>query len=218
MDLTNTIIPKSDQLNSDDLIAGPRTYTITDVREGSSEQPINILLAESPGKPFRPSKTVLRILVTAWGKESSVYIGRRMTLYRDPEVKWAGSEVGGIRVSHLSHIDKPMKMALTETRGKKKSLTVQPLPDQPTAAPANPNAISRDQVTALGEAMTNGLELADRDAKLAWLTQQLDRPITSPTELTKGEGDRLIELIKSWTEPPERTADDQRETAPTGER
>jgi hypothetical protein len=134
MDLTNTIVPKSDQLNSDELITGPRTFTITDVREGSSEQPINIMLAESPGKPFRPSKTALRVLVTAWGKESSVYIGRRLTLYRDADVKWAGQAVGGIRVSHLSHIDKPMKMALTETRGKKVNVTVQPLPDAPKPA------------------------------------------------------------------------------------
>lgn len=202
MDLTSTIIPKSDQLNSDDLIAGPRTFTITDVREGNSEQPVNIFLTESPGKPFRPSKTVLRVLVTAWGKESSVYVGRRLTLYRDPDVKWAGSEVGGIRVSHLSHIDKPMKMALTETRGKKQSVIVQPLPDAPAAAPVNPNAITRDQVTALGEAMTDGLELTERDDKLKWLTEQLDRPITSPTELTKDEGERLLQLIRTWTEPP----------------
>src|SRR5690349_24228607 len=116
MDLTNTIIPKSDQLNSDDLIAGPRTFTVTEVRVKSTpEQPVDIHLAESPGKPFRPSKTVLRILVTAWGKEGDEYVGRRMTLYRDETVKWAGQEVGGIRVSHLSHILRPMKLALTDT-------------------------------------------------------------------------------------------------------
>ena len=135
MDLTNTIIPKSDQLNADDLTTGPRTFTVTEVRVKSSpEQPVDIHLAESPGKPFRPSKTVLRVLVTAWGKEGDDYIGRRMTLYRDPEVKWAGQEVGGIRVSHLSHIPKPMKLALTETRGKKTTHVVQPLADAPPAA------------------------------------------------------------------------------------
>lgn len=135
VDLTNAIVPKSDQINSDDLITGPRVFTVADVREGSSEQPVNIHLAESPGKPFRPSKTVLRILVTAWGKESSAYIGRRMELYRDPKVKWGGQEVGGIRVSALSHIDKPMKLALTETRGKKETHHIKPLKDAPPSAP-----------------------------------------------------------------------------------
>jgi hypothetical protein len=135
-DLTSTIVPKSDQLNSDDLIAGPRTFTVTEVRVKSTpEQPVDIHLAESPGKPFRPSKTVLRILVTAWGKEGDEYVGRRMTLYRDPEVKWAGQEVGGIRVSALSHITKQLKLALTETRGKKVPHIVKPLVDA-VAAPA----------------------------------------------------------------------------------
>jgi hypothetical protein len=129
-DLTSTIVPKSDQLNSDDLIAGPRTFTVTEVRVKSTpEQPVDIHLAESPGKPFRPSKTVLRILVTAWGKEGDEYVGRRMTLYRDAEVKWAGQEVGGIRVSALSHITKQIKLALTETRGKKVTHIVKPLAD-----------------------------------------------------------------------------------------
>ena len=134
MDQTSTIIPKSDQINADDLIAGPRTFTVTEVRVKSTpEQPVDIHLAESPGKPFRPSKTVLRVLITAWGKEGDDYVGRRMTLWRDPEVKWAGQEVGGIRVSELSHITKPMKLALTETRGKKVTHVVKPLVDEAPA-------------------------------------------------------------------------------------
>src|SRR3990167_5307316 len=42
-DMASTIIPKSDQLNSDDLITGPITITITgvDIRSGQ-EQPISI--------------------------------------------------------------------------------------------------------------------------------------------------------------------------------
>jgi len=36
-------------------------------------------------------------------------------------------EVGGIRISHMSHIDKPVTIALTATRGNKKPTTVQPL-------------------------------------------------------------------------------------------
>ncbi len=35
--------------------------------------------------------------------------------------------VGGIRISHLSHIDKPITMALTATKGSKKLFTVHPL-------------------------------------------------------------------------------------------
>ena len=134
MDLSSTIVPKSDQLNSEDLLTAPVTVTIEDVRAGNAEQPVAIHLAEFPGRPFKPSKTVRRILVAAWGKDSSAYIGRRMTLFRDPTVKWAGEAIGGIRVSHLSHIDKPLSIALTVTRGQRAAHTVQPLVE---TVPAN---------------------------------------------------------------------------------
>ncbi|NKZ93745.1 hypothetical protein GS966_28905 [Rhodococcus hoagii] len=89
---------------------------IESVTKGSAEQPVNIHLVEFPGRPFRPSKTVRRILVSAWGPDASTYVGRRMSLYRDASVRFGGQEVGGIRVSHLSHIDKRLTLALTVTR------------------------------------------------------------------------------------------------------
>src|SRR5690349_21249534 len=144
MDLTDTIIPKSDQLNAEDLLSGPRTFTITDVRAGGEDQPVNIHLAESPGRPFRPSKTVRRILVAAWGKDGDAYVGRRLVLYRDPAVKWAGQEVGGIRVSHMSHIDKPMKLALTVTKGKREPYVVKPLADEPAKPAQQPPKATAD--------------------------------------------------------------------------
>jgi hypothetical protein len=42
-------------------------------------------------------------------------------------VKWAGLEVGGIRISHLSHIDGKMQMQLTATKGQRKPHVVMPL-------------------------------------------------------------------------------------------
>jgi hypothetical protein len=136
MDLTAAIAPKSDQLNAEDLLAGPRTFTIAEVREGSAEQPVNVHLVESPGKPFRPSKTVLRIFVTAWGKDSSTFAGQRITLYRDPTVRFGGQDVGGIRVSHMSGITKPLKLALAVSKGKRSQYVVDPLPDAPAPAQA----------------------------------------------------------------------------------
>ncbi|HKY58343.1 MAG TPA: hypothetical protein VJL80_09920 [Aeromicrobium sp.] len=127
MDLTDSIAPKSDQLNAEDLLSGPRTFTIAEVREGSAEQPVNVHLVEFPGRPFRPSKTVRRIMVAAWGKDSSAYVGRRMTLFRDPAVRFGGQDVGGIRVSHMSHIEKRLTIALTVTRGKRAPYVVEPL-------------------------------------------------------------------------------------------
>jgi hypothetical protein len=127
-DMRDVIIPKSDQLNSDDLIAGPMTVKIAGVTiRGGQEQPISIAFEGDNGKPFKPCKSMCRVLVQAWGPDSAKYAGRSVTLYRDPTVKWGGMEVGGIRISHMSDIEKPLTMALTATRGNKKPFTVRPL-------------------------------------------------------------------------------------------
>ncbi len=128
-DLSTTIAPKSDQLNADDLIAGPMTITITKVAANPStaEQPIAIYFDGDNGKPYFACKSMRRVLVQVWGRDGNTYPGRQLTLYRDPSVKFGGLEVGGIRISHMSHIDAPITMALTATRAQRKPFTVQPL-------------------------------------------------------------------------------------------
>lgn len=129
IDMTSTIEPKSDQLNSDSLLSGPMTIKIVKVSANpdSSEQPISIFYAEDMSRPFKPCKTIRRLLVALWGKDATRYVGRSLTLYRDPTVKFGGMEVGGIRCSHMSHIEKQVSVALTATRGSKKITTVKPL-------------------------------------------------------------------------------------------
>lgn len=148
MNISKAIIAKSDQLNSSDLIGGPQTVTIAEVREGNSDQPVQIHLVEWPGRPFKPSKTVLRILDYAWGEETDDWPpGARMTVFRDPTAKWAGEEVGGIRVSHLSHISEPFKLALRESQKKSVLYKIDPLPDTPDA-PAAPTEPTAEEVAA----------------------------------------------------------------------
>lgn len=131
MDIADTLAPKSDQMDYEDLIAGDRTLTISGISRGpSTEQPVNVSFAEFD-RPWRPSKGMRRVLVTAWGADASKYVGRKVTLFGDPKVRWAGQEVGGIRVRALSHIDKPLTVALTVTRGKRAPFTVQPLATVP---------------------------------------------------------------------------------------
>ena len=136
MDMTASIIPKSDQLNADDLISGPVTVTVDSVIAGNAEQPVDVHLVEFPGRAFRPSKSMRRVMVAAWGAETSAYTGRRMTLYRDPSIKFGKDEVGGIRISHMSDIDKTLKIALTVTRGKREPFVVAALADAPRAQAA----------------------------------------------------------------------------------
>lgn len=125
--LRSTIVPKSDQMNFEDLLTGPKTITITDVRPGSDEQPLVIHFEGDAGHPYKPNKTYRKVLIFAWGDDGRQWIGRSMTLFGDPTVKWAGVEVGGIGISHLSHIERPINISLTATRGKKVKHTIQVL-------------------------------------------------------------------------------------------
>ena len=126
-DMSAVIIPKSDQINADDLLAGPLTIKIESVKVSpGTEQPVSMFFDGST-KAYRPCKSMARVLVSAWGADSSKYIGRSLTLYCDPKVKWGGMEVGGIRISHMSDIDSSITMALTVTRANKKPFTVRPI-------------------------------------------------------------------------------------------
>jgi hypothetical protein len=127
MDITATLEAKSNQLNTDDLIGGPRTITITNVSAGSAEQPVAVSFEGDGVKVWYPCKSMRRVLVAAWGADASQYVGRRVTLFRDPSVTYGGIQVGGIRISHLSGIDSPLSIALTVTRAKRAPYKVQPL-------------------------------------------------------------------------------------------
>lgn len=168
-DLTPFIVPKSDQLNADDLIAGPMTIKITGVKAtGTAEQPISIYFEGDNGKPYKPCKSMRRVLVQIWGKDGNGYAGRSMTLYRDPQVQFGGMAVGGIRISHMTGIDSDVTMALTATRASKKPFTVRPL--KAAASPAG-ETLSREQAeTALRTAASEGkqaLETAWRRKSIA---------------------------------------------------
>ncbi len=136
-DMAASIAPRSDQLNAEDLITGPVTVTIADVKRGSTEQPVDIVTEEfGPGRPYKPSKTMRRIIVAAWGTNTSTYVGRRITIYRDPDIRFGPDRVGGIRISHLSHLNKRLEIALTVTRGKRATFAVEPLSNEaPEIAP-----------------------------------------------------------------------------------
>lgn len=132
-DLRSTIVAKSDQLNADDLIGGSITITVTRVSLLAGEQPIAINYANDNGKPYKPCKSMRRVLVGAWGSDGMKYIGRSMTLYRDPDVMWGGEKVGGLRISHLSDIDSEITLTLLVSKKSKKPFTVRPLVAAPAA-------------------------------------------------------------------------------------
>lgn len=127
VDLTDAIKPKSDQLNSDDLISGPITIKITKVSKGDDKQKIKINFDGDNGKPYKPCKSMCRLMVKMWGKDGLSYEGKTMTLYCDQTVMFAGQAVGGIRISHMSDIGKDQSVLLTASKGSKKPHNVKNL-------------------------------------------------------------------------------------------
>lgn len=190
MDITTTTEPDSTQWNADDFIGSPRTFEITDVTAGSREQPINIHLAGSD-RVYRPGKSMRRVFAAAWGSETNVYAGRRVTLYCDPDITFGKDKPGGVRISHLSHIDKPLTVALTVTRGRRAPFIVKPLADAP-AALTDEQAM---KVRALIK--DHGL---DRAAAQQVCSQESGRPIASVRDLTPTEADLVIAALSKGDE------------------
>ena len=156
IDMRSTILAKSDQLNADDLIGGDITIKITNVRiVGSSDQPCVINFEGDNGKPWKPCKSMRRVLIFLWGDDGANYIGKYLTLHRDPTVKWANAEVGGVRITHASGITEDQILPLTVTRGNKKAFTVKPLrTEQSKNLPIMPDSEYQDWTDKMDSAKT----------------------------------------------------------------
>ena len=151
-DFAKTLEAKSDQVNNTDLVGSPLTIKITGVKVNTKEdQPVSISF-EGSQKVYRPCKGMRRLTSAFWGVDPGSWVGRSMTLYRDPDVRFGSDVMGGIRISHMSHIDREKKMVIPVSRGKVKEYTVKPLT---TAAPAS----EPDNALQLAEtAARNGTE------------------------------------------------------------
>lgn len=196
MDVTQAIAPRSDQLNAEDFLPaderGARTFTISDVRAGTTEQPIRVHLLEGPeGRPWSPAKTMSKLMRIAWGKESDNWIGKRVTLYCDPDIMFGPMKMGGIRISHMSGIGRtPMTANLATTRGKRAPWTVHPLPDDAPPPAKVPTPMDR-LVWAFNAAKI------PRDDRLDYCRNVVLRDgINEPKDLTEAEIGTVVESLQ----------------------
>ncbi|WP_104087078.1 hypothetical protein [Arthrobacter sp. GMC3] len=178
MDISETLAPKSDQQNFDDYLTGSRTVTITAVHVVQGEQPVVVELAEYPGRPFKPNKSMRRVLAKAWGPDSDVWVGRGLTLFGNPSVSYGGKAVGGIEIAAMSHIEKPLSLPLTVRRGQKSAFTVQPL-----AAPVQRNWLAEaDKLTGNVDELRALYADAQRNGADQQLLGYIQAAATTPTE------------------------------------
>lgn len=200
MDMSEHVAPKSDQLDAEDLRSGTRDVTVAAVRQGpSAEQPINFHLEEID-RPWRPTKTVRRLIMAVWGTDTDTYIGRRLRIFRDPDVTFGGMAVGGIRVSHMSHLpngaDKFVAIVMTG-RARSSEFIIGSLPDAASqgGATSGPEPLT-DHTRKHVFALLGELGVDDVEEQKARMSKVLRRKITSRTELTEPDGQRLITAMK----------------------
>lgn len=153
-DISETLAPKSQQLDNIELADGPRTFTVDRVVvKPGAEQPLDVYFVEFP-RPWRPGVNQRRALGFCWTNDSSTWAGRRVRLFRDPDVKFGNDKPGGTRISHLSHITKTMHAPVLLSQGRMGTYTVEPLVEDAAPAHPTPAELAEQLVAALADATT----------------------------------------------------------------
>lgn len=172
-DLRSTIVPKSDQLNADQLVGGPMTITVSRVSAASGDQPVTINYEGDGGRPFKPCLTMRKVLVLAWGHDGTKWPGKSIRVYNDPAVRFGKDEVGGVRISHLSHIPADINVRLAATKGKKALYEIKKLADGDTEFIAAIKAA--ESIDALKEAFAKSYRATKDEERRAAFKAEYDR-------------------------------------------
>jgi len=190
MNMLDTIVAKSDQINAADLIGAPMTVKIAGVKFGGDDgQPVSLSL-EGMTKVWRPCKGMRRVLVYFWGPDASVYVGRSVTLFHAAHVKWAGKPEGGIRISHMSHIEEKQMISVRESKAVTRVYEIEPLRVEHRATSSDSGrtkaeAYVAEQIAAINAALENEALAAIEDraskalAKLATEHPDLHEKMTA---------------------------------------
>ncbi|MDQ0102322.1 hypothetical protein J2T10_001968 [Paenarthrobacter nicotinovorans] len=193
--MTESLAPKSDQLDAVDLVGGPRTFRIERVTKNNAEQPFNFHLEGFP-RVWRPGLSMRRVIVKAWGGKTSAYVGQSVTLYCDPSVEFGGSQVGGTRISHMSGIEKPLKVPLLIKRGKSAMFTVQPLKNVPAPAAEPQTEPWRAQWQAITNALTTAGYEGDGPAMLATAGQVIGTTWEHPNKISPEDAQKILAAVR----------------------
>lgn len=172
MKMSDFTFSKGTQINADDLLSKPMTITITEVvLTKDAQQPVALRFDGDKGKPFLPCLTMRKLIDAVWeGADFADYKGRKITIYRDPNVSFGKDEVGGVRISHMSGIDRTLTLMLLEKKVKRKKYTIFPLVEsakaeqpKPEPEPTPAPTVDRVQLKADMERVAD-----DKAAKAEW--------------------------------------------------
>lgn len=189
MDISAALVAKSDQLNASDLTGAPVVATITNVRPGDRNKPVIIDLAGMDGRPWKPSKGMLRVLSYRWGTETDAWIGRLVKLVNNPEVIYAGEKVGGVEVIAISHIDAPFTIPVRISQKKVKQHYVDVL-----AEPLTEPWVAQWQ--AISNALAQAGYQGDGPAMLAHAGQVIGAQWDHPQKISAEDAQKILATVR----------------------
>lgn len=189
MDISKALVAKSDQLNASDLTGSPIVATIKDVRRGDTAKPVIVDLDGMDGRPWKPSKGMLRVIAHAWGTESDQWVGRLVKLANNPEVIYAGEKVGGVEVIAMSHINGAFTIPVRISQKKVKQHHVEVL-----AEPVTEPWVAQWQAikNALGAAGYEG----DGPALLATAGQVIGATWEHPNKISAEDAQKILAAVR----------------------
>lgn len=189
MDISKALVAKSDQLNASDLTGAPIVATIADVRKGDAVKPVIVDLVGMDGRPWKPSKGMLRVIAHAWGTESDKWIGRLVKLTNNPEVIYAGEKVGGVEVIAMSNIAADFTIPVRISQKKVKQHTVAVLAE-PATEPW------RAQWQAIMNALTAAGYDGDSKQLLATAGQVIGTAWDHPNKISAEDAQKILAAVR----------------------
>jgi hypothetical protein len=197
MDISQALVAKSDQINASDLTGSPIVATIKDVRKGDPVKPVVVDLEGMDGRPWKPSKGMLRVIAHAWGTESDKWIGRLVKLANNPEVIYAGEKVGGVEVIAMSHINTSFTIPVRISQKKVKQHHVDVL-SEPVTEPW----IAQWQ--AIKNALTAAGYEGDGPVMLATAGQVIGAAWEHPNKISAEDAQKILAAVRedAPVEPP----------------
>lgn len=189
MDISKALVAKSDQLNASDLSGAPIVATIEAVRQGDAAKPVIVELVGMKGRPWKPSKGMLRVIAHAWGVESDAWVGRLVKLVNNPEVIYAGEKVGGVEVIAMSHIAADFTIPVRISQKKVKQHTVTVLAEPQTEP-------WRAQWQAITNALTEAGYEGDGPAMLATAGQVIGATWEHPNKISPEDAQKILAAVR----------------------
>ena len=189
MDISKTLLAKSDRLNAADLSGAPIVATIENVRQGDGTKPVIIDLVGMNGRPWIPSLGMRRIIAKAWGTETDSWVGRLVKLVNNPEVVYAGQAVGGVEIIAMSHIDKAFTVPKRVSQKKTVPHHVEVLAE-PVTEPW------RAQWQAIANTLTDAGYSGDGQALLATAGQVIGQQWDHPNKISAEDAQKILATVR----------------------